>query len=364
MDINFTPSLQHLSSVKIASLLLLDYDIGKMLDRDLMMPYCFDHFEPARHHLWEMIKRTVIKKVHPLAPSLQLKVAEYLRAMHLEFVIWLRDHDLSPQRKGFHINYTNLICWKFDGTIDREQTAKKYVQNGSIDARDRFIMACNYCFIDVMVDLWGLIKIVGLPSTSRRGINSAVRLWMCMLKKGITEPTKEMIEAYLKVQSLSSSDIPIRLSSYFRFLCRKCRRDYFIMVDPITIHNDDFRSCLYQMEETERIELLELTPGNVLIRLLEWPFQSVFIKVAIEISSKLRLREFETILEYMVGFYILNGYNFLEIFVEFWSLIPDCQKDEIKKDKKKFKAYEAILNYGTVNQSKSLAETVSGYYFS
>ncbi|CAL1271781.1 unnamed protein product [Larinioides sclopetarius] len=364
MDLNNLPPLQHLISSKITSLLLLDRDIERMLDKDLMMPLRYDYFERSRHNLWELITQKVAEKLPLLAPPLKINVAKYLRAMHLEIVFWLRDHDLSPQRKGLEINYRNMICWKYDGTIDREQTAKNYVQNGSIDARDRFIMACNYFLTDEILDLWDLIKVVGLQCTSRRGLNSAVRLWMNLLMEGKTEPTEEMIEEHFKAESLKESDIPLRINAYFRFLCRECRRDYVIKLTPFTVHKDDFRSCLLQMDETERIALLESKPGHVVARLLEWPFQYTFIKVAAKVSSQLSLSDYKTLLAYMVKYFILKGYDFFDIFREFWSIIPNYHKNEIKKDEKRFKAYEAILNFGKENQSKSLVVTVAEYFYS
>ncbi|GBO12117.1 hypothetical protein AVEN_32939-1 [Araneus ventricosus] len=113
------------------------------------------------------------------------------------------------------------------------------------------------------------------------------------------------------------------------------------------------------MDESERVELLQSKPLNVLKHYLKWPFQSLFVKVANEVSINLTFGEFEAMLNYMLKFYIINRYDYSEVFKEFWRIIPTYYKDELIKDVKTFKAFEEILNYDKKNQSQIYAE---GYY--
>ncbi|KAF8796929.1 uncharacterized protein LOC129981910 [Argiope bruennichi] len=361
MEFNFMPTLTHMTCVKIATYLLEDRDISELLDKDTVIPYQFNFFDRCRYELWKLIEQQAMLKLSFLPTPLSLKVAKTIQPMHFQIMMWLMDHDLMPRRKGFCINYRRILCWKINGTIDRKETAKRYVQNRSIDSRDRFIMACNYFMIDDILCLWGVIQAVGVKSTSKRGVNSAVRLWMDALKDGKTTPTGHMIEEYFSVECLRDSDIPLRLSPYFRYLKPMCRQDYLHILAFGQLHKDDFQMCMCQMDEKECAKLFKIIPAEALTRYLEWPFQFLFMEMVTKISSNLSPQDYVKILDYIVKFVILNGDIYAEIFKEFWSIIPDSQKERIK-GARKYKAYEVILDYKK-NQLPSLQEEVAKYYF-
>ncbi|GBN10911.1 hypothetical protein AVEN_160382-1 [Araneus ventricosus] len=323
-----------MSSVKIALHLLQDSDIEKMLNKDIMMPFQFDKadtVELCRYNLWKSIEKKVVKKLPLLPPSLPTEVAKFIRPMYYEVIIWLGEHDLLPEkRKGICISFMSWLCWKSNGMIDRVETAKKFVQTGSVDIRDRFIVACNYCLKDEILGLWDTMKKVGINITSRRRINSAVRLWMNLLKEGNTELMNEMIEEYFRIKCFAKSEIPLRLSSYFRYLPLKCRQDYFAVLCCGPLHKDDLYLCLFQMDERERMELFQKMPALIVARCLEWPFQPLFIKMANEVSRYLTLADFKEIFRLMLLYsYIQFGCDYYELSTEFESIVPDSYKDEI-----------------------------------
>ncbi|KAF8796928.1 hypothetical protein HNY73_001256 [Argiope bruennichi] len=362
MEFNSVPSLLHITSVRIALRLLQDIEIEKMLDLDIMRPYRLNSFDRGRHDLWKLIEKTAMEKLPPLPPSLPIQVAKFIRQMHYEFVSWLLDHNLMSEEKGCCINYRKFICWKTDGTINRIKTAEKFIEDEEIEHPDRLIVACNYLFVCDILRLWRQRKVSGTENVTRAGNNSAVRVWMHLLTKGNKKHVHEVFRDFFRTECLSESDIPLRLSSYFRFLSLECRRDYLVNYS-FAIHADDFRLCLFQMSEQERTELFQTMPRVVLMNYLNWPLQYLFLKMAKELVQYLDLADFENIMDGMLSFLFLNEYDYASLFKEFWTIIPDCFKVELRKDIKRFKPFEIILNYDRKLYSKSLVETLAEYCY-
>ncbi|GBM94137.1 hypothetical protein AVEN_57000-1 [Araneus ventricosus] len=358
---SYMPSLLHIASVKIVSHLLKDFEIGRMLDKD--RPMRSRHYEPWRIELWRSIERTAEEKLPPLPPSLGTKVVGFLRPMYYQVIGWLLDNDLYWVGHIYFYIKCDVFCWKSDGRIDRERTAKEIIHKELFDLKDCFILACTYYLTHEIIVLWGRIKKDRLKRSCRKGINPAVRFWMKYLKKGQVKPMDELTKKYFHPLNVGPKDISFRLSCYFSFLPQEFRQFYLLSHLFSTIHTDDIALCLNQMDERERMELFQLNPTNALIHCIQWPFYALFLKAANEFSSYLRLDDFYRVLDHMITFYILEGWDFYEPFNEFWNLIPDSYKDEIKEDEKYFNVIEAILKYNKINPPEPLMEIIGKYYF-
>ncbi|GFY46003.1 uncharacterized protein TNIN_327441 [Trichonephila inaurata madagascariensis] len=103
---------------------------------------------------WEVL---VGKKVSsfPLPESIQKEVMALVRLIVLEVDKWLEDHARIPMSiTSSHIRFH----WTQDAKIDRVKTAKAMIANNGIDVKDRFLLACQYCFEDDVVLLWGMLS--------------------------------------------------------------------------------------------------------------------------------------------------------------------------------------------------------------
>ncbi|XP_055948519.1 uncharacterized protein LOC129981629 [Argiope bruennichi] len=343
MNFHFMPSLLHIASVKIASHLLLDPDVRIMLDNEVTMMHPFHLFQSSRLALWGFIEKTAMEKLPLLPPSIPPKVAKMIQPMHYEVVMWLEDHVfIFPGEEDFCSEFLNYICWKSNGTIDRVKTAKKIIHSDRIDISDRFKLACNYFFLDEIVNLWHKMKANGMVHINERQTNTAVRFWIKLMKEGGTKTLEELIAHYFRPAFLRYLDIPLRISSYFRFLSKQCRRDY-LLNNNYLIHKDDFRQCLYQMDEAERLELFHANPATALKQALMWPFQSLFIKLANELLKYMQLADFITIFDHILIYYIMDGYDYYDHFRELWLIVPESYKIEINRDERRRNAFRKIM---------------------
>ncbi|KAF8784821.1 hypothetical protein HNY73_010442 [Argiope bruennichi] len=285
-----------------------------------------------------------------------------IQPMHFQATLWLKDHDFLPHRKGFSFNYRKMLCWSPDGSIDREGTAMKYVKMQEFDTRDRFIMACNYGFEEAILHLWDVVKIVGINCTARRGVNSAVRLWMDLLRNGCTSPSNEKAEAHFAIENLKPTDIPLRLSTYFKYLSPALRQEYFKPLGRHHLHEDDFRMCLPQMGEAERDRLFKAQPIDALGHYLEHPFEFRFIKMAKKLSPDMVLNDYIIILDVMLKLFMLCGDLYSDLMKAYWAKIPALMKRRIKRTRH-FKVYNRVFKHKQ-NRLRNLQEIIGVYHFS
>ncbi|GBM03272.1 hypothetical protein AVEN_142559-1 [Araneus ventricosus] len=352
-----------MAAVKIAIGVFYDSEIEKMLQEERKYPLTLlaIKFYRDRHELWKLIQMKAAEKLPFLSNSLKTKVCNYIQSLHVECEDWIKDYCrlLNFDRLHCRLVYKSIFCWKSDGTINRVETAKKIVQNKSIDPNSRFILACTYFLEDEVLAIWHGHKEVNKKSMRSKGTNSAVRFWMKWLRKGSVTPWRLMVDDYFSFPCFRRSDIPLRFSSFFPYLSQESRTSYFEYFDLglQCFDKDEFFSCLCTMEEDERTELLQLIPGDALQYCLKWPFQTLFIKMVNQLESYMKDSDFEHVfLKFVLS--IMRGshdFDYVELLREFWNLSPSF-KEEIEKCEIFSKVMEAILNYDEDSQSLPLEE--------
>ncbi|KAF8796927.1 uncharacterized protein LOC129981115 isoform X1 [Argiope bruennichi] len=362
MNFNFVPSVVHMASVKVVSNLLQNSEIGKVLNDDMRMLNPLHCSRRDRRDQWELTKMKILEKLPFLPSFISEEVGKIIHPMHNEVMLWLNDHNLylSHLQGQFYVDYS-LFCWKTTGMIDREQTAKKIVHSENFDISHRFIIACTYFFMDEILSLWDAMQESGIRISGRQ-INSAVNLWTKLLAEENAKSMEELIKDYFNPAQIRQPRILLRLSSYFRFLPLEYRMGYFLN-DGFGVQADDFYLCLYQMNESECFEFFRAKPVFVLQRFLKWPFQSVFIKLATDISRHMVFTDFKAILDHIFNDFILEGYNYFELFKEFWNIIPDHYQSEIRKDETKFQIWKLILNCDSKKPTSEFFETLDQFHF-
>ncbi|KAF8796919.1 hypothetical protein HNY73_001247 [Argiope bruennichi] len=383
MYFSFMPSLLHMSSVRVVSRLLLDRDIGILLDEDMSIPSGINRYERRRHEVWKAIEKKARRKLRPLQTRLSIKLVKFLRPMYMEVIAWLRDHEFEATPKIFNFLLKHFIQWKTDGTIDRKKTAMKMIQSRRFHYRYRFILACNYLLIDDIFVLWNRVKRSKRKKLYRTGTNAAVRFWVHLLKAmdGASKaeliqkyfsassedragPSKPLISRYFKPKRIKDTDFPLRLSSYFPFIPQEYRQEYFTKINYALLNKTDFSLCLYEMHEQERLQLLEAKPAFALKRCLEWPFQSLFVELAKQVVDHMKLIDYELMLRHIIVFYILSDLDYYELFSDFWDVIPENYRNRIMEVERSFFPFKAVLNFDGVNPSKTIIKTLKKYYYS
>ncbi|GBL97463.1 hypothetical protein AVEN_162929-1 [Araneus ventricosus] len=354
-----------MASVRVVLAMYYDKDIEQILRREVKLPFQWNRFDRDRYQLWKQIEMIAIEKLPFLPDTLKIRLSKCIRPIHMETWRWIRDHDrlMKLSFSNCYLTYKNILCWKTNGTIDRIKTAKKIVRDKNVDTRTRFEVACTYFLEDEVLALWHgdkEVKVMGIP---RSGTNEAVRFWMTHLKKGSwrKKSWKSMINGYFETPRIRRSDIRLRISSFFPYLSWEGKKNYFPYLDWEYAHHDDLQLCMQTMDKTECAELCHAYPARILFYCLEWPFQSLFMEMANQLLSHMDAYQFHAVLDHIILWHILKGveyFDYLTLFKEFWCLIPDSFKDEIKRMKKYFKVVEVALNYDKENTSLSLPETI------
>ncbi|GBL93546.1 hypothetical protein AVEN_59729-1 [Araneus ventricosus] len=343
MSYNILPPLEHLATVRVASLVYNDAEIGRIGGRLGKKSTIYSN---RISDDWKVIEKKIIEDLSPFLPSLlQIKVAKVIRPMHNEVIFWKEDHVYLLTDYGHYSPiYNSCLCWKTDGTINREQTTKKLLMNESIDPKIRFITACTY-FLEVEVlALWKRIKEVHKNRIILPRTNSAVRFWMKQLKEGDTKHWwmkwrkkddvkhwSEMIDEYFRNPSnfIELMDIPLRISSFYNYLSWENKQKFIRYLGYYYVHSDDFRMCMKDENELQRREIFRSTPVAALLLCLRWPFRSRYIEMAEEIMSYLTARGFLDVVVAMIVSYIYDEYEDSQLFEEFWQMSPAALKNDI-----------------------------------
>ncbi|GBN25221.1 hypothetical protein AVEN_211697-1 [Araneus ventricosus] len=355
-----------MASVRIALCIYYDKDIEKMLEVERNLP--IEHLSYLeRRKYWKQIEAKVVEKLPSLPNLLKTRVSKFIRPIHLEIEKWVLDHEgvgnlCAPY---CYLNYKSFLFWKTDGTIDRMQTAKNFVQNKNFDPETRFAMACTYFLEDEVLALWHGEEVFNGKTISRYGTSAAVRFWVKRLKKGSRRkrPWKEEIDGYFKNLGMRDSDFRIKVSCFFSYLSEESKEKYLILHNWYP-HSDDFRLCFQAMDERERVELFSEYTVLFLYRCLEWPFQSLFIDMANHLRSHMDAKKFKAVLDRIILSCIFPGFedfDYAGLLNEFWHDSPDSYKKKIKKRKHCFKVIELVLNYDKERAPLSLPEAVEEF---
>ncbi|GBN61085.1 hypothetical protein AVEN_188030-1 [Araneus ventricosus] len=356
MDFRLQPSLQHMAAFRTALHLYFDSEIQNMLD-DIEIHGTVGTFDRVRNEHWKMTENLAMEKLHSLPKLLRTRVAKLIQPIQIEIRLWERDHRFIDDQDE-EIPLKSLFCWKPDGTIDHEQTAKTFVQNEKMDLKIRFIMACTYFMEKEIFYLWHRIKETGKICKSRLAINSAVRFWLYYIQDEVKEPWSEMIGDYYKTPDIRRKDLPIRMSSIFRFLSEE-KKQFYLTTFGYKMYNDDFLGCLRQMDRKAQVKLFESQSGGVLLRLLKWPYQTLFIEIAKTLWCHMSISSFEAVLSRIIFHCILKGFryfDYVQLFREFWQLSPASFQEEMRKDKKFFDVIEATLNCSSESCSEEVEQ--------
>ncbi|GBM67063.1 hypothetical protein AVEN_74807-1 [Araneus ventricosus] len=363
MSLTFLPSLQHLAAVRVAlaaynddTVRLLDELILKEKataryklipnedddDRIEMIQIEEDNSEDCFYKQQEKwirkSKKKARKKLSKLLPKLlQKRVVHILQPLATEIYFWVRDHwyIIKHIERG---HFTNNLCWKSEGTIDRTKTAKQLVRNESIGKRVRFAMACIYFWENDVLHLWHSMTTAERKSIFSINSNVAVHFWMKWLRKRARPPWTQLVSNYMDSDVLKLDYNRVRLSSFFIELNTFSQGVFLRGLWPQHAHIDDLRLCYNLLDETGRSEIFhsQSKTSQVLCCYLDWPLQSLFLDAVNQVRSHLTAFSFEYLLYKIVHKKLMRGmqdFDYLQLLKDLWNRIPDPYKVEIQRQR-------------------------------
>ncbi|KAF8796921.1 hypothetical protein HNY73_001249 [Argiope bruennichi] len=351
----FLPSLQHMASVTIAVHIYCNRKIQSTYQKMNNIPSkTFDQELHVMYTGWKRIKEITMEILPPELPqSLKTRLADFIRPIQEQIDDWMYDHPYV-YIYTYDNSYFNCISWKSDGTIDFLQTAKNMLRNKSFHFVGRFMMACTY-FLEE--DIWNLRGKMKGERLARKDNNVVIRFWRKWLKQRNNIHWSQMFCEHFINPKIISSDSAIRVTRIFDFLPQESRSNYLEEIVRLG-HIDDVRLCLYKLDEQQRIQVMKSDPQGILIAFLKWPFQSQFMKMANQMWGYMTADQFYFVMSYFLLHYvlrILEYFNYLGLFREFWYSSPEFFKENIR-NQKEFEVIEAILNYDKNSCTLSLED--------
>ncbi|GFQ69140.1 uncharacterized protein TNCT_159991 [Trichonephila clavata] len=194
---------------------------------------------------WEILLNQKLSSLS-LPNKLKKEVTSFVRLVFLESYKWFQDH--KPIIKST-TNLQNHFQWTQDNKIDRQKTAKAIIHDDSIDIRDRFILASNYCFQEDVLSIWGILDDAQQNLFQGEDLN-IVQIWVNWARHG-DELDWEEISRYSR----------FGLQRYFPKLEQEKRIKYLISYRRgIWINYHELQFCLSTLDHNEQNEILKKFP--------------------------------------------------------------------------------------------------------
>ncbi|GFY72260.1 uncharacterized protein TNIN_334001 [Trichonephila inaurata madagascariensis] len=298
---NFVPSLEHLALIRVAIFIYQTPEVEKLKEK-----YRRNNRFVSTLPLEKLIQKvasnsavpvTVISKLLDIIEPLSKEIESWRKAM-LDF--------------GIHQQFD--ICLTSSGTIDRIETAKKFVRSEDQNVVQRFALACNFWLTDDVLKMWNEASVderieiktklihsedryYWIPTINRISvlrvkkspvITKCLKKWFDWLQGG-GEPCKLFI--YMKELYLEYPHVPPELSLLRAYPPHKLR--LFITLKYETDYGRTYFSCL---DYEQKMRILETEPRLILQDHLKWPLQFKFLEMANQAWEYLTGEDFYSLL--------------------------------------------------------------------
>ncbi|GFQ86157.1 uncharacterized protein TNCT_22671 [Trichonephila clavata] len=304
----FSPiALQHLAVIQTAICVTND-PIVKYMEEKLETPLCL--------LMNDTLRQCIRVKTPPKIPQLfEGELMKLLRPISLEIERWKEDHSRILDTRQ---NFAKYFIWKNLGIISRQATAQAIIESDHLDVKDRFALACFYCFEDAIMTLWDEISPLGKTRIICR--SEIVRVWKYYLESG-SKVNDEFCFWALR------DDNPYA-TCYLLSKLTPDERDTFLgdipfKTFPISMNVLGF--CYTQMNENSQALMIEKHPLKMLLWFLNWPLQSLFLKKLDIAYEYLTEKEFQSVLFFLLLERILtdwHDFDYVNILKKFWNLSP------------------------------------------
>ncbi|GFT61045.1 uncharacterized protein NPIL_460381 [Nephila pilipes] len=337
MEMDFVPSLQHLALVRVAITAYYSPEITDIKEKFK------NGIGSTRIHEWQPLMLKRLKK-SVLPHIFHEKLLGILQPISLEIESWEEDMlDL-----GIHKPLD--ICWKSLGTIDRVETAKRFVQSEDSNVIQRFNMACHFWMSDDVLEIWDVASVY-----------ERIHIEMTLMqekKESISNETEER-----KPKRFKTNRVGELLVKWFDWLHEGgYPSDLHLFLDESLLWYDhvppetglvrklpinELRSMMQQkdntnygrmyfscMNDTQQMFYFQMEPCIVLKYFLDWPLQFKFLEIAKRAWIYLTVYDFFRVLLHIIEKKILrfcSDFDYASLLQEFWKQSSEHYKTYAKK---------------------------------
>ncbi|KFM64169.1 hypothetical protein X975_17661, partial [Stegodyphus mimosarum] len=376
MNYTLMPSLEHRALIKTSIMLWNKEDIWS-----LMADFSFRSLLPIhKKRQWEVAEDKVIQNIStlPLPEYLKKKMSIVTKATGLEILKWRQYHDLNSY---LGIHQTNNLCWTPQGTVDSKRTAELLIKEDnncclgkSLNITKRYKLACIYCLEDDILELWNKmpanlrksfyandgsrnvdehelvlfwtyskveenITMLGgiasrMSSTLERTLHERTP-YQCAFEYAVAIGNKTAAEFFLKKLTFMEREESLIRSAGYAAIRRINSRNLVTDLTPTVTNRIPKQSyseilcfLLSQMGEQQQMEVFRRHPCEVLMCLLDWPWQDLFMETANRMWDILSEKKWKYVLK-LITDKVLQGhteYNYQQLFGEFWKRSPKTHK--------------------------------------
>ncbi|GFT16021.1 uncharacterized protein NPIL_378561 [Nephila pilipes] len=338
MEMDFVPTLEHLALVKVAIITYYSPEITDIKEKFKKGIGSMDSRE-WKPLLLEKLKNSVLPHI------LHEKLLGVLQPISLEIESWTEDMLYCGIHKPLD------ICWKSFGTIDRLETAKRFVQSEDSNVIQRFAMACHFWMSDDVLKIWK-------EATVYERIHIEMTL-MQEKKESISNETGER-----KPKRFKTNRVGDFLMKWFDWLHKggdPNERHLFLdeslfwydhvppessLIQELPInklhslmqqkyYNTNYgRMYFLCMNDVQKMFYFQKEPLIVLKHFLDWPLQFKFLEIAEQCWIHMTECEFFRILLHITEQKIsrfCSDFNYVRLLQEFWNQSPEHFKEYAKE---------------------------------
>ncbi|GBN22950.1 hypothetical protein AVEN_115942-1 [Araneus ventricosus] len=265
--------------------------------------------------------------------------------------------------KYFHTSYGSVcdmrileqLCWTILGTVDYRKTAERLIHLDMLDFVERYRLACLYCLDEYISVLWFLV-----PEENKKyfykeegPLEKLEFFWPYILKgEGIkldnfnqyafeysaSKGNKAATEYFFRKLTYNEREYSLLKTTQALLMQRRNNSGFFYISKdddddfPKETLSDTFCYLLSLMSPEQQMEIFKRQPYDVLLHLLDWPWQDIFLDIAELISNFLTADNYFYLLR-NISMKIKSGYCLTKVFQNFFLRSPsDFRKHFVDKE--------------------------------
>ncbi|GBN22952.1 hypothetical protein AVEN_115943-1 [Araneus ventricosus] len=330
-------SLKEISLRRVAVILWNQHDILASIDS-------FDAEDAVKDNISKL----------DLPPLLMEKIKYLVEPVGSDLHNWKWFHEtyLSTTSERFNVHILEYLCWTVLGTVDYRKTAEKLIRCKMLDIVKSYKLACLYCLDDCIPVLWE-----NLTEESKRyfyeeegpfhfTIPELEFCWAYIIKGeefildyifgtafgNLTTFNQNAFEYSAYIGNKCATEYFFRKLTYdereaslFRtaqaVVTHRLKRGFISGTFPLEKLSDTLCYLLSLMSHEQQMAIFKEYPFNVLVCLLDWPWQDLFLDIAELIWTFLTEFNFVSLLN-IISERIKLGYYLTKLFQEFFVRSP------------------------------------------
>lgn len=346
MSIRFWPPLQLLTSAKIAQGILYTFDLK-------ILKYGFMPIGRAHNYIQQIEEKVssiilpVTSNTEPtnstdeqkekfLPKEVQKKIVGIVMTLTLEIVNWFECHKNIIFNDNLYLR--DRLAWYSTGIIDRFETARIFIEDGSLSIQESFHLAFKYYLKNHIVTLWEGMSFDEKSYFAKYDwSHNFIRYWM--IQKSISIDWSR-ISHDTSGQDFFRENI-LGLRYYFTKIKDSERRFQCILsaLKNEKVHHFDLYSMLSRLDVDELNAAFTRLPSKEIYRIFEcflhWPFQIIFMDVVNQFRVHVTKEIFLDLIRFI--FYekvqeAWQDYEYRDILKHLWYSMPVQHRRYVHKD--------------------------------